>query len=270
MTEILLPIGRMIGGDLYKMFPVTDSFGKPKMAKDGVTPRTECNLGIAIAKGGEAHWNQTPWGAEIWKVGQTAYPQAFVSPDFAWKVIDGDSTVPNKKGRAPCIQEGYKGHWVIWLKQGWLPRLVSSDGQVELGPNSILPGYYVRVLAAVLSNAPSPSPGVFINPQAVALMGEGDIIETASQVDTSVFASAPPSAVPAGMRTLTAAVPAFGAVPGVTAAPNPAFLQVPPPPAAPKPPGRTMTEAAGGCSYAQMIEAGWTDAMMIENGMMLP
>lgn len=262
----MLPTGRMIGGDLYKMFPVTDSFGKPKMKQDGVTPREEINFGVAVPKAGETHWNQTPWGAQIWEAGKAAYPQAFTSPAFAWKITDGDSTIPNKKGVVPNGREGYRGHWVVWMKQGWAPRIVNADGSVELGPNAILPGYYVRVIVTALGNAPSPTPGVFLNPKAVALMATGDVIETASQVDTSAFATTQAGALPAGARPVVAAEPAFA---GVTAAPNPAFLSVPPPPP-PAPKGRTMTAAAGGATYEAMIAAGWTDALLVQHGMMLP
>jgi len=56
-----------------------------------------------------------------------------------------------------------------------------------------------------------------------------------------------------------------GAAP-VPAAPVPAA----PVPAAPVPAARQMTPAAQGATYESMIAAGWTDEMLITNGMMLP
>lgn len=272
--EIMFPTGRVIGGDLYKMFPRTDNFGKPKVKADG-TPDLQCNFGVAIQKEpGMTHWSQTVWGAQVVEVGRAGYPKEHAYPGFAWKITDGDSLVPNRKGRIPAEQQGYAGHWVIWFSQGWLPKLVSADGLVELGPNAILPGYYVRVLSDVKANAPSPSPGVFVNPRGVALMAEGEVLETMGGVDTSVFATVPAGALPVGARPVAPALPAFALPPTVPAlappptvpAPNLAFLQVPPPPVQ----LRRMTATAGGASYESFIAAGWDDTLLIANGMMLP
>src|ERR1035437_7438280 len=182
--EILLPVGRMIGGSLYKPQPKLDNFGKPKHAADGA-PMTSFNFGVAIPKGAEQHWSQSVWGAEIYKIGFAAYQAQCQNPAFAWKIIDGDSTVPNKKNRKPCDQEGYKGNWILWFGQSWCPKLVNKDGSQELTePDSIVPGYFVQVYVSVKGNAPSPTPGVYLNPIAVALAGYGERIESVS-VDTA-------------------------------------------------------------------------------------
>lgn len=71
----------------------------------------------------------------------------------------------------------------------------------------------------------------------------------------------------------------------VPVVPNVGFVQVPPPagpvvmppppsiPAVavppPAPPVRQMTAAAGGATYESMIAAGWTDALLVQHGMML-
>jgi len=39
---------------------------------------------------------------------------------------------------------------------------------------------------------------------------------------------------------------------------------------APPPPMRRMTAAANGATYDAMIAQGWTDALLIQHGMMLP
>jgi hypothetical protein len=185
MTDIMFPVGRMIGGSVYKMQPVLDNFGKPKMEKDGVTPRTELVFGVAFPKTPGLHWSQEPWGQQIAQIGAAAYPQVYNNPAFAWKINDGDSTTPNKRGNIPCNQEGYKGCWVVWFKQGWAPKLVDATGKITLTePDSILPGYYVQVLANCVGNAPSPTPGVYINPLAIALAAYGERIVSAG-VDTA-------------------------------------------------------------------------------------
>lgn len=277
MTDILFPVGRMIGGSVYKAQPVLDNFKKPKINADG-TPRTEFNFGVAIPKQGEQHWSQTPWGAQVRGVGAAAHPAQHNLPSYAWKIVDGDSRIPNKAGRIPADQEGYMGHWIIWFKQSWAPKLVTDKGTVQLTePDQIIPGYYVEVFANVVGNGQSPTPGVYINPQAVNRVAFGEKLATAS-VDTASVGFGASTALPAG----ASATPIGGnwAPPAspVAATPNPAFLHVPPqaptppappaPPAPPVPAGPVMTAKAGGATYAAMVAAGWNDAQLREHGYM--
>ena len=296
MADILFPVGRMIGGSLYKAQPKTDNAGKPKIGADG-KPETSFNFGVAIQKQpGQTHWSQTEWGAEIWRLGHAGYPGIASAPTFAWKITDGDSTVPNKKNRRPCDQEGYPGHWVLWFSQGWAPKLCSADGTVILtDPDVIMPGDWVQVFASVKDNKPAQSPGMYLNPQAVAFVGYHAMGRIAtSSVDTTAvgFGQAPlPAGVvatPPGMPAAPAVAPPPGApaapaayVPPPAAAPNPAFLQPPPsapavgappaPPAYAPPPAapvRRMLPAANGATYESCIAQGWTDATLIQHGLM--
>jgi hypothetical protein len=124
------------------------------------------------------------------------------------------------------------------------------------------------VFGSVAGNklVPNGTPGVYLNPVAVALVGEGDPI--ASDVDTTNvgFGAAP---MPVGARPVAAVAPQFAPAPAapVVVVPSPAFLQPAPPPAPPA--GPVMTAKAGGATYAQMIAANWTDALLREHGMML-
>lgn len=284
--DILFPVGRMIGGSVYRAQPELDNFKKPKLNADG-TPKTAFNFGVAIAKQGEQHWSQTPWGAQVFGVGAAAHPQHHRSPSYAWKIVDGDSTTPNKAGRIPSEQEGYKGHWIVWFKQSWAPKLVTDKGNVQLiEPDQIMPGYYVEVFGSVVGNGASPSPGVYLNPQAVNRVAFGEKLATAS-VDTSSVGFGASTALPAGASTTPIggnwtppATPAAAWQPPVAATPNPAFLQVPPvavlptppappaPPAPPVPAGPVMTAKAGGATYEAMVAAGWNDAQLREHGYM--
>jgi hypothetical protein len=287
MMDILFPVGRMIGGSVYKAQPVLDNFKKPKLNADG-TPRTEFNFGVAIAKQGEQHWSQTPWGAQVFGVGAAAHPQTHRTPTYAWKIVDGDSTVPNKTGRIPRDQEGYAGHWVIWFKQSWAPKLCTDKGETPLiEADQIIPGYYVEVYGTVVGNGTSPSPGVYINPVAVNRVAFGEKMATASVDTKSVGFGA--GALPAGasltpvgggfvppvqqqapymppMQPQAYAAPA----PAMAPPPNPAILGLPPAPAMPAPPPaapvRTMTAKANGATFEAMLGAGWTEALMREHG----
>lgn len=279
MADILFPPGRMIGGNLDQLFPRTESNGTPKIGKDG-KPEMQCSVGYAIPKGVEKAWWETAWGAEIYQIGAAAHPNLVQSPAFSWKITDGDSTLPNKKGNRPCDQTGYPGHWVIWFSQGWLPKRVNSDGTVELPEGSIVPGYYVQMYGSVAGNklVPNGTPGVYLNPIAVALVGEGDKI--AQSVDTTAvgFGAAP---LPAGARPVSPVVPGMPAM-GVPAAPGAApapTMPTPPAPGAVAPPtppapapvapaGPVMLPAANGVTYEAYRTAGWTDQQLIDAHMM--
>lgn len=67
----------------------------------------------------------------------------------------------------------------------------------------------------------------------------------------------------------TPSAPAPVAPAPIPVTPNPAFVQVPPP-AAPVAPVRQMTAAANGIAYEAYVAQGWTDALLVQNGLMLP
>lgn len=264
MPDILFPAGRMVGGNLDKLFQRTETNGTPKIGKDG-QPEMQCSFGFAIPKTHAAErWQDTPWGKTIYDTGAAAHPNLVQSPAFSWKVIDGDSQLPNKKGKRPCDQTGYAGHWVLWFSQGWLPKRVNADGTVELPDGAIQPGYYIQVFGSVAGNklVPNGTPGVYLNPIAVALVGEGERIAT--DVDTTKvgFGGAP---LPAGAKPVTPAAPQFAAPAPTPAAPppapNPAILNVPAP--------KQMTAKAGGVPYEAFIAQGWTDDMLRSQGYMV-
>ena len=282
MTEILFPVSRMIGGNLEKTFQATDSDNQPK-TKNG-EPIMRCNFGVAIPKGPETHWNQTEWGAKIYNAAVTDFPNGeYNAPTFAWKITDGDSQIPNKRGNKPCDQTGYPGNWVMWFSQGWLPKKVNADGTQELtDPAAIVPGYFVQVLGEAVGNKSTQSPGVYLNPKAVALSGYGEPIKSKETVDTTSvgFGGQP---LPAG----ASATP----LPGMTAPPDPQVSVPPPaqgapvtpahdfvtPGAAGEPPvppipaapvGPVMTAKAAGASYDSFIAKGWTDETLKSNGYM--
>lgn len=276
--EILLPVGRMIGGSLYTPQAKMDNFGKPKLDPQG-KPMTGFNFGVAIAKTpGHTHWSQSEWGAKIRGIGVAAFQAMADNPSFAWKIIDGDSAIPNKKGRKPCEQEGYPGSWVLWFSQSWAPKLCTADGSAELTqPDAVMPGDWVQVYASVKSNAPSPTPGVYLNPLAVALVGYhqlGRIV--VSTVDTKSVgfgaAQAPGVVLSAPVGAMAAPAPVVPVAPPPAVAPpapmpNTAFLQGPPP--VPAPPVHRMTPAAAGVTYESYIASGWNDALLVQHGLML-
>lgn len=275
--EIMYPVGRFIGGSLKELHDRKNDDGSPKLDSNG-KPAKVCNLGVAIPKT-QSDWRNEPWGRVMFDIGKAAEPLLHQAAAFAWKVIDGDGTLPNKNGKIPVQQEGYAGCWVLWFSQGWLPKQCNADGTVELPPGSIMPGQYVQVAADVSPNGAKPpqTPGLYLNLRAVALAADGDRI-VSNDVDTTKLGFGKGAPLPPGARPVQPAVPGFGgqaaSAPApalqVTVTPNAAFMQPPVPPVTPPapaiPPAPVMTPKAGGATYEQFKAQGWSDAQMRAEG----
>jgi hypothetical protein len=314
-TNFLTPVGRLVRGSLYKPNE-KDADGNPLLVKSGPNkgqPRVDYSFALAIPKTPGLAWHQTEWGKVIASVGFAAFPQAAGSAAFAWKIIDGDDQRPNRKGKKPCDNEGYPGHWVLWFSSGYQPKLYADNGARALTePNAAKLGDYAQVFGSVAGNDSAQQPGVYLNHLMVNIAGYGAEIVVGPDATAVGFgqgvalppgASATPTAgawqpaagvpgAPAGVSMPAApaapslpapAMPAAPAPAPIAVPPNPAILAVPPaapaapalpmPPAAPVAPAapvRTMTAKAGGHAYDDLIKAGWTDATLIANGLMLP
>lgn len=333
--NITSPVGRIVMGSLYDP-STTDAEGKPLVVKTGPNagqPRVNYFFALAIPKGPEPHWAHTAWGQQIWNVGNQAFPQAAQSPAFAWKIEDGDSQIPNKKGRKPCDNEGWRGHWILKFSGGFAPKVYQQEGAgyVQVMQKDFCkPGYFVEVAFSVDGNGSQSQPGVYLNHSMVCFRAYGQEIQFGPDVASAGFGASPLPAgasmtPPAGaipMPQAPAAAPALpgapvgympppvpGAVPdvpgipqapGVAPAPlphagsvpmpsapvpgapapipvmpNAGFVQVPPPaalmapPPAPAAPVRQMTAAANGVTYDAYVAAGWSDAQLVQNGLML-
>lgn len=283
MHEILYPVGRLVGGSVYRSNPVLENDNKtPKIGADGL-PRKLYSFGVAFAKTPGQNWSASEWGAKIWAEGHAGFPNGECQARaFAWKVTDGDSTIPNKRGNKPAENEGYPGNWVVWFSGSYAPKLCDAKGSPESqvtymdGQERIKPGHYVQVFGTCKDNKPSQSPGVYQNFVMVAHAGFGLEIASSVSVDASKvgFGATPlpvgASATPLGQMAAPAAPVTAPVAPPVTRpsapiVPNPAFLQAP---VAPTAPVRTMTAKASGHTYESMCAAGWTDATLIANGYM--
>jgi hypothetical protein len=120
-----------------------------------------------------------------------------------------------------------------------LPSMPGQVPNVPLMANAGLPSYPVPpVAAAVPVNGLPQVPGV-----------------------------APLPLPPAGSAPMPYA-PVPGAPAPIPVTPNPGFVQMPPP-APVTPPARQMTAAAQGLPYEAYVAQGWTDAQLVQNGLML-
>lgn len=258
-TSITSPVGRMVAGSLYKP-NTTDFDGKPLVYKTGADAgkaRVQYFFAIAIPKNpGETHWAYTEWGKQVWAVGNVAFPQAAQRPDFAWKIEDGDSMIPNKRNRKPAEQEGWKGCWIVKFTSSFAPSIYREDKSSTSGwaqltePDAIKPGYFIQVAFNVDGNGQQNNPGVYLNPSMIAFRAYGPEISFGPNVEDAGFGAAPlpagASLTPPPASTLPAPPPAAGAppvappalppaAPPVPVYPNPGFVQVPPPAVPPNP-----------------------------------
>lgn len=234
--EVTTPVGRLVGGHpMVQEVVKDDKTGLPKMQADGVTQRTSAFFALAIPKGSESAWWETPWGQKIYQAGVSGFPNgAYQRLDFAWKVEDGDSTIPNKRNRRNCDREGYAGHWILRMSTGLTVRCY-HDG--KFAPHeqiqqkeAIKAGDYGRAALLVKANGSDQSPGVYLNPDMFALTRAGIEIQLGEQRDASE-AFAQPAEMPANAQI----------DPNVGATPPPAAGTTPPPA-----PGTTPPPAATG------------------------
>lgn len=284
--SLLFPVGRVVQGSLY-VPQEKDQQGNPLVIKTGPNkgqPTKKYFFALATPKApGETHWAQTAWGQQMWALAHAAWPQGQAnSPSFAFKVEDGDSVVPNKKGRKNSEREGFPGNWIVGFSSSFAPKIVTASGDPILEPGAVKLGYFVEVLGSIASNENSDNPGIYVNHTFVALRGFGPEITTGPDARSVGFGK---SALPAGASAAPVGVAAFPALPQPTAvapapvmtavAPAPSFIAPPPPPqpiavSVPVAPvGPVMTPKAAGQSYAAFISAGWNDGTLRSNGYMV-
>jgi hypothetical protein len=241
--NITSPIMRLLWGSMTE--PQTkDAEGKPLVIKSGPDagkPTQRFAFGGGVPKApGQTHWANKPatwdtdpatagtpyWGEQIWQVGHASFPNGQAQrPDFAWKVIDGDSQVPNKKGVKPCDREGYPGHWIVSFSSSFAPKVCNADGTNKMyDPKAIKCGHFIQVLGTVDGNNSPNQPGVYVNHDWVAHSGFGEEIHNGSDPSTAGFGKGPK---PVGMSAVP--VGGFGAPAAPGAAPAPAALPAPAP-----------------------------------------
>jgi hypothetical protein len=278
------PVGRLVQGDCF--VPQTkDQTGALRLVKSGPNigqPNPQFFVAIAVEKSNPA------WPAffqSLYDAAKTEWPALFpaagvpvplfgiqavapVNPLFTFKVKDGDGL--DRNGQSNATKEGFAGHWIVSAASSYPPKCAkpTSPGVWEklTDPESIKRGYYVRLAGSFASNDSAQTPGMYVNLDLIELAGFGPIIVGGPDFATA-FAT-PIAALPAG----ASAVPVLGtglagAAPPPPPPPGAATVAPPPPPPPAAAAGPTMLPGAGG-TYAELIAAGWTDALLIQHGKM--
>lgn len=283
-NQFITPVGRLVQGDPFTP-QEKDASGNPLTVKRGPNagqPRKQWFVGLAISKtdpGWPALW------AQLQMIARQSFPTLFdaagkcLRPNFAWKVIDGDSTEPDERGNIPRDREGFAGCWVLRMAGGFPIEVYDQNVKPLHDPQAIKRGYYVRVMGTVNGNNDPLKPGLFLNPASLQLMAYGPEIQSGPDY-AAVFKAAPVASLPAGAMAVPAAsqhMPSAPATPapatsgpGAPAAPSaqpyPQILKpsagAPMPPAAPAPaPVDNWRIGPDGQAYSetQLRNAGWTD-----------
>jgi len=272
--ELLTPVGRMVQGDLFKG-RTTDNKGKPLLVKNGPNagqPRTEYFVAIAIAK-------TDPGWADLWskicQAAQAGYPQFFnaqgqcTNQFFSMKYTDGDSTEPNRVGKKPCDREGFPGNHILNFSSGFPIMVYGTGGKSEItDPSTIKRGYYIRIAGNVRDNAPSETPGVYLNIGGVEFIAYGEEIKTGPD-GAAMFGNAPAPVLPPGASAtpLNPQTTPAGMLPSNPQMTSPAGVVspstapvVPVPSFVPASMTNDQKYLIGGQIYtrAQLIQFGWT------------
>lgn len=247
--RVNLPVGRVVQGDLYKAND-TDFVTKQKRVypaghRLAGQPKITYFFAVAIKKGAEQAWHQTPWGQQIasfgfqaWPVDQRTGQSAAQRDDFAWKIEDGDSLKPNKAGRINARSEGMPGCWIVSCSSTYPPKILDSGFAPITEPNAVKRGFWVETVVTVDSNESAGNPGIYINGEFVMFKGIDKEIG-GQAVDPRSIAGFGSSALPAHVLAAGAGAPAMA--PG---SPTPQF------PGGPSPSFPTSGGAPGGFAGA--------------------
>ena len=147
--SFLTPVARFVLGDLYEG-QTKDAEGQPLVTKTGPNAGTAAVryfMALAIPK------NDPEWPA-LWAMiceeARTSFPTQFgtdgacINPEFAFKVIDGDSQKPNARGIPPVKRVGHAGHFIMNFSGTFPPKVYGTDNAPQDAVGFIKRGYYVR------------------------------------------------------------------------------------------------------------------------------
>lgn len=255
MKNFTTPLGgRLVSGDVYK--PQTKN-----MAGEALE-NPQYYVAVAIPKYVETHWRETEWGKIIYNVAREAFPQTHLSPKFFWKINDGDDQKLDKHGKRYCDRIGHAGHWIINAKNIFTPPVYTDNGTKQmLEKGYVKPGFYIQANVDVLGNGSQQYPGIYLNLKMICFNAPGKEIVYA--LDPTAVGFGTGGALPAEAGNLGETK----SMQPVPVTPHTAILtpSIPAPPT----PQHTMTSLANGYTRQQLLDAGWTDELLIQKGMMI-
>jgi len=185
----LLVQGRIVWtlGNLFEGAVKKDRQKNPIIGKDG-NQVVEYGFGLAIPKVDPTTSQNHPEYVKAYQALQgeamSIYPQG-VPQQFAFKYKDGD-TDTDKNGQPYSTRTGYAGHIVIACTTRIPIKFFKFDGQNNV---QVIEGFksgdYVNVQLNIVAHPPlnGGNPGLYVNPNAVQLIAEGEAIVNAPSGD---------------------------------------------------------------------------------------
>lgn len=174
-SHIKTPVGRFLDGSFVK------SYNKDFYGNETEKPYFWAHIGFE---------KRTPEFNEISRhvqfIAQQGFPELFKNDSkpaaFSWKIIDGDSRVPNKKGSIYAEKEGYPGNYIFKFVTYYPLKICNSDAiDVTEDEKYIKIGDYVRILGSVTSNKSKINPGIYLNMNRVQHVRSGpEIVRSSS------------------------------------------------------------------------------------------
>ena len=218
VASFTTPVGRLLSGSAGDQEAVTDNQNNPKK-NDAGEPLFQYRVSVAFQKTQQSWWDEPGFGGTILAAGQGDWPQGqWQNPDFSWKITDGDSQIPNKRGKKPCEMPNHAGHWILTFKTAFAPAMVNADGSQAIAADTFYRGCYVQVHSTVRGNNTPSNAGVYLNHDAIAFAAHGERINSGPDTTAVGFGGGqlPPGASqqPIG-QNFTANVPQQAPVGGV-------------------------------------------------------
>lgn len=211
MAEVKTGVGRIVWGHPAKAQQKKDVQTKQPIMRDG-KPVEQWVFGVAFPK---AEFQQLVWPTMAQEAA-TGYP-AGVPPKFSWKYVDGDGV--DSTGKPYSTREGYAGHYVLTVStEAFAPPIYKfqNGGYVQLQADQIKTGDYIVLALNIKVNVPQDrthTPGLYINPQAIELVGYGTEIQRGIDPN-DVFGGQQYQLPPGASTTPIASSPAGVAMPG--------------------------------------------------------
>lgn len=208
VTQILLPPGRIVEGNVYKSSNVG--------LNGQIKPKPEFYFAVAIAKSeprlGEvfaAYINEARTGfAAVQQILGRIGQQINFNNGFAWKIADGDAQ--DRRERS-----GQAGCWIFKIKTTWDVRVVDAQN-LPIAPALLRTGFWCDVLVNLAPNGKTDhTAGLYVNPVFARWLFPGYGEEIFPGPQASVVMGAAPSQLPPGAQPASHPGGAGGPAPGV-------------------------------------------------------
>lgn len=200
IENLLTPVGRIVWGHPGKSQTKTNQETNQPVIRDGQQVE-QWVFGVAFPK----HEFDQFIRPHMEQEALSGFPNG-VPQKFSWKYKDGDTAVSSKNVPYRDM-EGRAGCYILSIStEAYAPPLYKfnqqSGGYDQIDANAIKCGDYVRVGIDIKLNVPTNNyhtPGLYINPKGVELVGYGtEIISSSAPDPNDLFGGAPVAQLPPG------------------------------------------------------------------------